>query len=94
MVLVVCFCVLAFSIFTTFSQKFFVVLIFQKKDHTDIPTCSKVYQVPMAIESSNGNKKFQWQQKVPMATNRSKRSESTKCNARGLASYVIWACLQ
>ena len=30
-VLVVCFRVLAFSIFTTFSQKFFVVLIFQKK---------------------------------------------------------------
>ena len=72
-VLVVCFCVLAFSIFTTFSQNFFVVLIFQKKnhmndlkDHTDIPTCSKVYQVPMATKilmatkSFNGNKKFQW----------------------------------
>ena len=27
-----------------------------------------------------------------MATNRSKRSESTKCDPRGLASYVIWAC--
>ena len=44
------------------------------KDHTDIPTCSKVYQVPMATKSSNGNKsfngnkKFQWQQKVPMET--------------------------
>ena len=45
------------------------------KDHTDIPTCSKVYQVPMATKCSNGNKismatksfngnkKFQWKQK-------------------------------
>ena len=33
------------------------------KDHTDIPTCSKVYQVPMATKTSNGNKQFHWQQK-------------------------------